>query len=365
MAFFGVTIEEIATVKNHPTADRLDIATLVGMNFQFITGRDSYKSGDQVLYFPLDSIFPFELMEKMDLTREKRADGEVVLDDDGNPVIEGALRGKKHDRLRSIRLRGQLSQGLVGSLDLIKDIDPGDHLPEIITEFLGIEKFDPPVVPCQNGNLHQLPAELSVYDIEGADRYSEVAEKLMDRNVWISEKMEGMNCSITYRPATGEIFVNQRKYTIVEKEGMKHMFWATFEKLGIMDLLKSTEWDCDSITMYGEFLGPGVQGNIYKFTDHDILFYDVSIDGQFVGVKEKLVILPKHKIVPVLCAGTLTLSEWLDGRTIQDASNGKSFWNNKVLREGIVITPIEEGRDDSIGRLIIKQRSPDYLLGEK
>ncbi|GAF74643.1 unnamed protein product, partial [marine sediment metagenome] len=341
-AFFGVTIEEIETVKNHPNADRLDVATLVGMNFQFVTGRDNYKAGDRVLYFPLDSLFPFALMEKMDLVREKRADGEVVLDDDGNPVIEGALRGKKHNRLRSIRLRGQLSQGLVGSLDLIEDIDPEERLPEVITEFLGVEKYDPPVVPCQNGNLHQLPAEIGVYDIEGADRYSEVAEKLMDRKCWITEKMEGMNCSITFRPHTGEIFVNQRKYTIVEKEGMKHMFWATFEKIGIMDFFKAAIWDCDSITMYGEFLGPGVQGNIYKFIEHDILFYDVSIDGQFVGVKEKLTILPKHKLVPILCAGTLTLSEWLSGRTIQDASNGLSAWNSKVRREGIVITPMDE-----------------------
>jgi len=371
MAFFGVTIETIDTVRNHPGADRLDICTLEGMNFQFVTGRDSYKVGDRCLYFPVDSLLPFPLMKKLGLTKEKKENGEIVLDENGAPVIEGTLRGKNHNRLRVVRLRGELSQGLVGPLDLIEDIDPGDHLTEVITEFLGVMKYDPPDIPCENGNLCPLPSELTVYDIEGADRYSEVAEQLMDTKVCIAEKIEGTNFSCTYRPETDEFFVNQRGYTIVEKEGAKHMFWATVEKMGIFEHMRSvakmfkTE-NFNSITFYGEFIGPGIQKNIYKLKEHTILFFDVKIDGDFASVHAKYDILNGLPIVPIIVKD-MTLGEWLDGRPIQETSNGKSIFNPKIdiLREGIVITPMLEGFHSSIGRLILKQRSSEYLINEK
>ena len=392
MAFFGVTIETIETARNHPNADRLDICTLEGMSFQFITGRDSYKTGDQVLYFPIDSLFPMELMEKLGLTKEKKENGKVVLDEDGNPVIEGTLRGKDHNRLRIVKLRGALSQGLVGDLSLLKpmvDADPDLQkltvkeivkklTTEDITSFLGVEKYDPPPVPCQNGNLHSLPSELTVYDIEGADRFVEASKLLMDLPVCITEKLEGMNFSSTYRPKTEEFFVNQRGYTIIEKPaGERHMFWETSWKLNLFEYMKKisemfeVEKDdnhyfanFDSLTFYGEFLGPGIQKNIYKLKEHTIRFFDVKIDGRFVPVEVKRNILGGLPMVPIL-ASDVTLREWLDGRTIQEVSNGKSVLNKDILREGIVITPMVEGEHPSIGRLILKQRSPDYLLGEK
>ena len=66
--------------------------------------------------------------------------------------------------------------------------------------------------------------------------------------------------------------------------------------------------------------------------------------------------------VPVLHVGTLR--EWLDGKTIKEASNGESELH-PVLREGVVIRPLEEQRDDKFGRIIIKQRSPEYLAKSK
>ena len=67
MSYFGVTVEKIDTAEHHPNADRLDICTLKGMGFQFVTGRDEYKPGESVLYFPVESILPLELQRKMDI----------------------------------------------------------------------------------------------------------------------------------------------------------------------------------------------------------------------------------------------------------------------------------------------------------
>lgn len=67
MSEFAVTIERIGEVWNHPNADRLDLARVDGMSFQFIVGRDQYKVGDLVVYFPIDSLLPQNIVEKLGL----------------------------------------------------------------------------------------------------------------------------------------------------------------------------------------------------------------------------------------------------------------------------------------------------------
>lgn len=67
MSFFGVTIEKIGTVVNHPNADRLDIATLQGRSFQFIVQKGLYKSGDKVIYFPVDSVLDDWVISRLGL----------------------------------------------------------------------------------------------------------------------------------------------------------------------------------------------------------------------------------------------------------------------------------------------------------
>jgi RNA ligase (TIGR02306 family) len=173
MAFFGVTIEEIDKVESIPGADRIQKASLKGMSFEFVIGKDSFKSNDKVLYFPVDSLIPLSVQEKLG--------------------VAGKLSGSKKERVKTIKLRGTLSQGLVGSLDLIKDMPKQEGIdePTAITEFLGITKYEVPEIPCKNANLRRLPCGLTIYDIEGADRYKNILDMLMEQEVVITEKMEG------------------------------------------------------------------------------------------------------------------------------------------------------------------------------
>ena len=64
-------------------------------------------------------------------------------------------------------------------------------------------------------------------------------------------------------------------------------------------------------------------------------------------------------VAPVLHDGPL--AAWLDGRSVKSASDGRSVIAPGVLREGIVIRPAVERQVPEIGRLILKQRSPEYL----
>ena len=55
------------------------------------------------------------------------------------------------------------------------------------------------------------------------------------------------------------------------------------------------------------------------------------------------------------------MRDWLGELTLKEASDGRSKIADKA-REGIVIKPMVEYRDDAVGRVFLKQRSPKYLV---
>jgi RNA ligase (TIGR02306 family) len=221
MSFFGVTIETIREVSKHPGADRLDICKLEGMDFQFIVGINSYNVGDTILYFPVDSLLPVDLMSKMGLIKKDELGNEMF---DVNDIPNTMLSGKQRNRIKTVKLRKEFSQGLVGNLSLINGLD--ERTPEAITAFLGIEKYEPEPVFITGAKLVHLPPFLSMYDIEGADRFVEVAQLMMGMNVYITEKLEGMNYSVSYVPSDDKFYVNQRNFSIIpDSEEVKHSFW--------------------------------------------------------------------------------------------------------------------------------------------
>lgn len=362
-SFFGVTIETIKTSIHHPNADRLNVCTLEGMNYQFVTARDEFKPGDNVLYFPLDAVLPQELLKKMGL--------------------EGRLAGKEKNRIKTMRLRGEISQGIVGPLSLINPEEMGGapmatapYSSEELTMYFGVTKYDPPPIPCQNGTLVSLPCGLHEYDIESADRYNEVVEQvLMDQFVSITEKIEGMNFSVTWDVKHAQGYVNQRNFSIIpNKEGDKHFFWRTAEERKILELAQfiAKLKNADDVSVYGELVGPGSQGNYYGLKKNDVPLFDIKVDGRFIPVDEFYNIVEQagweifkksqgYTIVPLIAHDVL-LRNWLNGRTLRQASTDKSRWNNDKLREGIVIKPkVEQYSPQLKGRLIIKQHSPEYL----
>lgn len=341
MAFFGVTIETIEKVWDHSNADRLSLAKVKGMMFQFVIGKNQYQVGDKVLYFPIDSVLPDELIEKMGMT--------------------GKFSGSKHNRIRTVSLRNEISQGFV--IDPAKLLTPEQMnlSTEELTSLLGVVKYEPPVVMLSSGNLIPLPDSLSVYDIEGADRNQNIIDMFMDREVVIHEKMEGTNFSITKQD--NQIFVNQRNYSIQEIDGHEHYFWVMARQSGLIDYLKSLNEN--NITIYAELCGPGIQGNMYGLKNQKIYIFDVKKNGRYLDFDEysKFVeSLPKNifvDIAPLLFKGKL--KDFLGGKTIQELSDGFSAILSTILREGIVIKLLIEENIYGYGRSIIKQRGPKYL----
>jgi len=357
MAFFNVTIETIKSIEPIEGADRIQKATLEGLEFTFVVGKDLYKVGEQVLYFPIDSIIPIPLTEKLG--------------------VGGKLSGHGKNRVKTIKMKGIFSQGLVGKFSLLEPMLIAQHgedwaskglelKPEEITEWLGVTKYEPTEVMVKGANLRSLPCGLSVYDIEGCDRNKKIVDLLMPQVCYFSEKMEGSNFSISF---DGERhWVNQRRHTIENLIGQEmHTWWKVAEELNLLELSKLLFTTYGKIaTIYAECCGPGIQSNIYKLTKHTVYAFDIKLGEVFMDAEEFIKFTTLHKIQVAPSLGVMTLEAFLAPyKSIVEASHGKSLVYNGTLREGVVIKPMKEQYIDRFGRLIIKQRDPVYLAGNE
>lgn len=359
MSKFSVEIRSIEKVIKHPNADRLFVYSITGSTYQFISSVH-YEVGNEIVYFPIDSVLPEHLISEFQLGT--------------------MLAGKSHNRVKTIRLRGEISQGFVANIDSVADIlgitiEQLKNLGDGLTEALGVVKWEPPAVPCHNGDLIPLPLSNSVYDIEACDNYPHIVQWLIDNqiSVVVTEKLEGQNFSVTVTK-DGDEFVSQRRYSIREKDGGEHDMWEVARREKILEIARKILLGekAEDVTLYGEHLGPGIQGNYYKLEKRTVRFFDLKINNQWVGATNLRLLLDQYggydQLVPVY---------WIDGpldrylqvvgaKTIQEASHGKSVLHKERLREGIVIRPTEELQDHpfikEIGQhFIIKQRDPIYL----
>jgi RNA ligase (TIGR02306 family) len=344
MAYFAVSIEEIGTINPIEGADRIQVATVKGLNFNFVIGKDVFKLNDKVLYIPIDSVIPQALAEKLG--------------------VAGKLAGKNKDYIKSVKLKGIISQGIVGHLSLIDGLV--DRSPENITQFLGVTKYEPPEVICHGGKLIRHAENIETYDLEGADRYYKVADQMMDMPVYISSKIEGSNFYGGVN-LLGEFVVGQRSGMIIPDDGgnLTHTWWVTAKSQGLLDAAATIRNDLfagSSVILRGEIIGPGIQGNYYNVPKYKVLIFDIKVDDKYLSSGDFINICNKYNIetVPVLSVGK-TLKEWLNGRTVKEASNHRSMLIDKH-EEGIVIKPMVEQHSEVLsGRMCIKQRSAVYL----
>lgn len=353
MSFFGVAIEEIDKLEPIPGADFIEKATLKNVDFSFVVQKGVWQPNMKGLYFPLDSILPDDIAGKLG--------------------VLGKLSGSGKNRIKSKKLKGTISQGLIGPLSLIPEDMAIRNDPDEILSYFGIKKYEPDEINCNNCRMITLPSYLSVYDIPGCEREKAIVDLIMDEPVFIQEKTEGQNVSISV-DKEGQLFVSQRRYTLIPKEGEEeHSIWKTAKEQGLIDFVQKF-WQREKdkgnnteITLYGENLGPKIQANIYKLNKFQINLFDIKIGSEWMEPQVFVNTLKEFDLdkwlCPVLCCGQ-TLREWLNGKTIKEASNGKSLLNPNVLREGIVIRPMKNMYHS--GQFCrIKQRDPVYLAGSE
>ncbi|MBO9732589.1 MAG: RNA ligase (ATP) [Chitinophaga sp.] len=326
-----VVIDHIAPI---PGADMIEVATVKG--WKLVIKKQEYKVGDLAIYCEIDAFLPvipaFEFLRKSSY----RQIGE-----------------KEGFRLKTIKFRGQISQGLLLPISMLPDISlqPGDD----VAAQLGITKYEAPIPAALAGMMKGgFPSFIPKTDEERIQNLSDQYATYNGELCYVTEKLDGS--SVTYYHRDGEFGVCSRNLELLETAD--NTLWKVARQLDIAAKLAATG---RNLALQGELFGEGIQGNPYDLRGQSIRFYNVfNIDSgeyftmaDFVGLIQELGL--QH--VPILDNAFQlpgTIDELL---LIAEGASVLSPAHRKVEREGLVIRSADR-------RISFKVISNKFLLEE-
>lgn len=349
----------------HGNADRLELATPMGTDWSVVVGKGDFQTGDLAIYVPIDSIVPDDFIQKH---------------------LSGSKIKLEKNRIRSAKIRGVVSQGLLVAPD--KDHQLGQD----VTDKLGIKKYEPPMPGwLRQQGARKIPKKKKkfvAYVDSRFPKYTKIRNHKNFKNaiqggteIVITEKIHGTN----FR--AGTIYTGGFKYpwykrlwrwmtrntkkwrfTIgshnVTKWYEDKIYHRAAKEAGLDKL--GAEWN--GFIFYGEIYGHGIQELSYGVPPGEIrlAIFDIIYQSEYGQTNY----LPWCD-VQAACQrlGLETTPEIFVGPWNDDMvklADGKSKMPGaKHHREGFVVKPLAESWHPSVGRLILKRISDTYLLGKK
>lgn len=324
------TIEKIKPIKD---ADSIELVCFGG--WQVVVKKNEFKVGDKVIYFEIDSFLP-EGVEQFSFLTDKKS--KEVLGPKGKMV--------KGHNLRTIRLRGELSQGLVFKPeDFAKELNSQKDLEEFFYEELGVFKYERPL-PLDDKVIGHYPEFTIKTDSERVQNLSdEILKDLKNKATWIAtEKVDGTS-STWWKDENNKLHVAGRNYELELTEDSAH--YNIMKKYNLDEILKPNE------TIKGEIVGEGIQKNKLKIQGKTLMVFDWEsptreLPEELEKIKVKTYDLPFPETVE---------------EAIAQAYGLKSLVNPNVEAEGIVWWNVEHKAFEELDfRPNFKAINNKYLL---
>jgi RNA ligase (TIGR02306 family) len=334
------SIRQISEIREIPGADAIELAIVDG--WQVVVAKNvNHKVGNYVVYCEIDSFLPikpeFEFLRKS--SYKKMGDQEGF-------------------RLKTIKLRGQISQGLILPLDEVIPFPNNLDYMEVgkdVTELLGIVKYEPPIPAELAGKVKGMfPSFIPKTDEERVQNLVSEYEnwKVQSQHqFYVTEKLDGSSATFYYKD--GVFGVCSRNLELLETEG--NTFWKVARELDLENKMKEYG---KNISLQGELIGEGIQGNPYKIKGHTVRFFTgYEIDKQKRINFVNLVVLLQSmglEYVPVLNREFgFILPDSVE--EMLKYAEGKSVLTPDTEREGVVVRSMD-------GTISFKAISNKFLL---
>jgi len=392
-----VPIVLVENVRNHPQADKLDLADVLG--WQVVIPKGKYKNSQKLIYFPPDTLLPAEWADKWN--------------------VRQYLKGANKDRIGSINLRGEASHGL------LMDIPEGQDWPvgTDVSTFFGATKYCPPVKSCV-GDTDKPDDRIPKYtDIQNLRHYPDLFAN--EEEVSVTEKIHGQNgrtiivegvkkagsmellrkppCTYSLKTEVeidpiildrlGDLYkqlpktldnvlkLSKEQFDTLKEKGLtkedfylseelsldnpivaNNNFWFPWTVPAIKNLVEGeyAARNAKLVILYGEIFGSRVQkGFEYNVVSGKFGYraFDLLVDGKYVDTVEFREICAQYGVetVPELYRGSFSLAK------IKELANGKTTLGADHIREGVVVKPIAERTHPKIGRMVLKFVSDEFL----
>ncbi|MCE3228898.1 MAG: hypothetical protein K0S32_3449 [Bacteroidetes bacterium] len=324
------SIQKIKNIESIEGADAIEKATVLG--WQLVIRKGEFKVGDLCVYCEIDCVMP------------------------DKPEFE-FVRARSN-RIKTVRLRGQISQGICFPLNILPE---GTQIEEDmdVTEIIGVTKYEPPIPANLAGAVKgNFPSFMPKTD----ETRIQVLQKVLDKNVglscYVAEKLDGS--SATFYIKDGKFGVCTRNLELEYNE--ENSMWKFANENKLEEKLKTLN---RNLCLQGEIIGEGIQKNKYKLRGQTVYFFNAfCIDSyeylslnELKGITNEL----ELKMVPVL-EENYVLDNSIENLIVK--SKLKSQLNKDTIAEGIVIRPMNEMIEKQVlqGRLSFKVINPDFLI---
>ena len=336
------SIRRIDNIKPITDADSIEVATVGG--WKVVVKKGEFKTNDLVVYLEIDSWVPTSLAPFLSKGKEPKV-----------------FNGVEGERLRTVKLRGQISQGLLLPIDCttisdtisdgegnVISVSEGDD----VTEFLGIQKWERPLPTQLQGQAKgNFPSFIRKTDQERCQNLQKnIFVDWKDLEWEISLKLDGSSLTGYYN--NGETGICSRNLELMDNdENSGNSFIQTFNSSGLKDAIKSIG---RNVAVQGEMMGEKIQGNRENLTGTILFIFDVfDIDNQqYMTPQDRLEfinLLFKNgytgDIAPILNSKTtlhnIGISNITDLLSFADGCPGGSI--NNPVREGVVFKCVTNG----------------------
>lgn len=321
---WDVKILRINRIESIPNADRLEVAFI--NDWPVVVAKGVWQAGMAAAYIPYDSILPTNLIESLGLT--------------------GKLSGSQKNRVKAIRLRGQLSIGL------LVPVPEGAFEGDSVAEALGITKYEEP----EDNSTGTQPRVIGLpkppgwikYDI---DNCKNTLDGIIDDDeVVMLEKVHGSFMTVGY--VDSQVVVSSKN---VVREEDDSIYWKITKKYNLDKIVQELgeQWWllCEAVPC---------QDLKYGLIEPTALMFDIRNANGFLNYDNFVEICGKYGLptVPLLYRGAFSKAVLTAHTSGLEMVSGQ----NLHIREGCVVKPVIERITRRGDRVIYKSVSPDYLL---
>lgn len=342
------SIQKIIDLKPIEGADKIEVATVLG--WHVVVKKGEFQVGDLCVYIEIDSLLPVDQRW-------------AFLQSGG--VKNMMLDGKVYTgyRLKTVKLRGQISQGICFQVPILGTDFPYANIEEgqDVTDILGIVKYEPPVPAQLAGKMRgNFPGFLPKTDETRIQAYPRILERYQDRPFYVTEKLDGS--SATYTIKNGEFHVCSRNLDLLDDGA--NTFWRVAKELNIESMLRDhIEKHGEGIAIQGEIVGEGIQKNPLNIKGQQFYAFNIYdfIQGRYWNYSEFKGWVEGYGL-PLL---PIVHTNYFLPRSVDEIvafATRKSEINKDGWAEGYVFRPIVEAQDEDLGRLSFKVINPEYLL---
>ena len=338
------SIQRIWQIAPIEGADRIELANVLG--WQCVVNKGQFQPMELAVYFEIDSFLPIrDEFEFMRTSSYRKTD----------------IMGEGF-RLRTMRFRGQISQGLLLPISQFPEIPADVELGTDVTEILGVRKWEIEEKVTTGGTvIGTLPIDVPHTDETRVQAEPDLIGDFAGLEYYITTKMDGSSHSVSLDEEGFHVTGHNYEY----KDDGKSAFYDLVKREDIESRLRKyyEENGLHLLTIQGELCAPGIQQNRLKLARPEWYVFTIRIDGKRVGLKKMLEICGTLglQMVPVEEIGTDLPSKYPTVEALLKRADGN--YPNGGKKEGVVIRPVEPVYCELLGSpLSMKVVSNKYLL---